>query len=336
MRWPTAVEPAIRSGLADAGHLVHLARAPRLHAVPQSSRELSSQDLVVVQYECDATRTRAGEQLLDVLGSLTVPAVLVLHSIPSHPARRVEELVVELCDLAALVVVMSVAAKSVLTRTYAVDEAKVIVVPWGSSIARVVGPTNVDAEGVGILSWGDLAPAMGVEHLIDAVAVLHGLGHQVRCTIASDEAATRTTYAAELMHRAREAGVGHAVRIVPMGSNVETLIAVASLVVLPYDSEDALVTPALIDAIAAGRPVIATDYPHAADVLQDGGGLIVPPRNAVALAEAIRIVTTDRAIIDAMTRRARLLAPSLSWRVAGRGFALGCAALSRGTQQMAA
>ena len=60
-----------------------------------------------------------------------------------------------------------------------------------------------------------------------------------------------------------------------LGSLTE-LIRSADLVVLPYDSTDQVTSGVLVDAVAAGRPVVSTAFPHAVELLSSGAGLVVP------------------------------------------------------------
>ena len=97
------------------------------------------------------------------------------------------------------------------------------------------------------------------------------------------------------------------------------LISSADLVVLPYDSKDQVTSGVLVDAVAAGRPVVSTAFPHAVELLGSGAGLVVPQRDPDALAAAIRSVITDAELADEMAAEARRLAPELSWNaIAGR------------------
>jgi glycosyltransferase involved in cell wall biosynthesis len=58
------------------------------------------------------------------------------------------------------------------------------------------------------------------------------------------------------------------------------------VVVLPSYREG--LPKALIEAAAAGRPIVTTDVPGCRDVVEEGvSGIIVPVRNALALANAI-------------------------------------------------
>lgn len=65
----------------------------------------------------------------------------------------------------------------------------------------------------------------------------------------------------------------------------------------------------LLEAAAAGRPIIATDTPGCREVVRDGeNGLLVPPRDPEALTNAMRTLIRDRALRQAMGRRGRQLA----------------------------
>ena len=65
-----------------------------------------------------------------------------------------------------------------------------------------------------------------------------------------------------------------------------------SVVVLPYDSTEQVTSGVLVDAIANGRPVVATAFPHAAELLNTGAGIVVDHDDPVALASALRQIIT--------------------------------------------
>jgi glycosyltransferase involved in cell wall biosynthesis len=50
----------------------------------------------------------------------------------------------------------------------------------------------------------------------------------------------------------------------------------------------------LVEAVAAGRPVIATRFPHAVEMLNDGRGILVPHQDPTAIADALRTLLTRR------------------------------------------
>ncbi|HUX65652.1 MAG TPA: glycosyltransferase, partial [archaeon] len=78
----------------------------------------------------------------------------------------------------------------------------------------------------------------------------------------------------------------------------------------------------LVDSIAAGRPVIATAFPHAVEMLKSGAGLVVPHKDPQAMADAIRSILTSQKVADEMSAEARHLARFFSWNVVASEYAL--------------
>jgi glycosyltransferase involved in cell wall biosynthesis len=91
------------------------------------------------------------------------------------------------------------------------------------------------------------------------------------------------------------------------------LVAAADVVLLPYDSTDQVTSGVLIEAVAAGKPVVATEFPHAVELLSGGAGVVVPHRNPAAIADALRMVLTRRQVAAAMSHAAEATAPQLRW-----------------------
>ena len=71
----------------------------------------------------------------------------------------------------------------------------------------------------------------------------------------------------------------------------------------------------LVDAIAAGRPVIATAFPHAVELLSSGAGIVVDHDDPDAMAKALRRVLTRPELAASMAAEASRLAPRLGWSV---------------------
>ena len=61
----------------------------------------------------------------------------------------------------------------------------------------------------------------------------------------------------------------------------------------------------LTEAVAAGKPVVSTAFPHAVELLSGGAGLLVPQRDPAALAAALRRVLTEDGLGRADGRRPR-------------------------------
>jgi polysaccharide biosynthesis protein PslF len=67
------------------------------------------------------------------------------------------------------------------------------------------------------------------------------------------------------------------------------LIRQARVVLLPNDSTEQVTSGVLVEAIAARRPVVATCFPHAVEMLSNGCGLVVPYQDSAATSRALRL-----------------------------------------------
>jgi glycosyltransferase involved in cell wall biosynthesis len=97
------------------------------------------------------------------------------------------------------------------------------------------------------------------------------------------------------------------------GAELAELVRSADAVLLPYDSTDQVTSGVLIEAVAAGKPVVATQFPHARELLVDGAGLVVPHRDPEAIAAALRSLITNDGLLASMSRAAAAQAPHLRW-----------------------
>jgi glycosyltransferase involved in cell wall biosynthesis len=104
----------------------------------------------------------------------------------------------------------------------------------------------------------------------------------------------------------------HAVDVAPhvtfagpvFGADKVKLLAASDAMVLASYAEG--LPYALLEAMAAGIPVIATPVGAIPDVMADGiHGLLVPPRDGVAIAEALASLAADRERLSWMSRACR-------------------------------
>jgi glycosyltransferase involved in cell wall biosynthesis len=119
-----------------------------------------------------------------------------------------------------------------------------------------------------------------------------------------------------LTEQAKRGGVGHLLEFDDRYLSIPALcriVAEADVVVLPYDSREQVTSGVLVEALASAKPVIATGFPHAVELLGGGTGLIVPHGDAAAIAGALRRVLTEPGLADRLSARAAAAAPQLLW-----------------------
>ena len=105
-----------------------------------------------------------------------------------------------------------------------------------------------------------------------------------------------------------------------------------------YADADVLAVPSLaeghalapMEALACGTPVVGSDIPGICDSVDDGAtGLLVPPREPAALADALCGLLADPERLDSMSRAARPSVERFSWERRIREFPAVCARLRR-------
>jgi glycosyltransferase involved in cell wall biosynthesis len=155
-----------------------------------------------------------------------------------------------------------------------------------------VSALKARAPVIGALSL--LRPGKGIETLIDALPAV--LAAHPNATVAlAGEGPDRP----QLEARARRRGVIDALHLIGTTPGPMPLLAGADLFVSPSWAESFPYT--VLEAMAAGLPVVATDAGGTAEAVDHGRtGLIVPPHDAGALAAAIVELLAD------VDRRARL------------------------------
>jgi polysaccharide biosynthesis protein PslF len=293
-------------------------------AVLASSARLNDCDAVIIQHEFGVFGGPDGDDVLRLLDQLRVPTVVVLHTVLIDPTPHQREVLEAVIGAADAVVTMGQAAHERLQAAYRVDMAKVRIIAHGAPAARPTRPSNRVHFSKGtptILTWGLIGPGKGIEWGIEAMAHLGDIRPAARYLIAGQThpkvvAHQGETYRDRLSDQVRRLGLSTSVRFDPRYRDARALadvVASADVVLLPYDSTDQVTSGVLIEAIAAGKPVVATAFPHAVELLSDGTGIVVAHRDPLAIADALRTVLTRPETAAAMSAKASSATAHLLW-----------------------
>jgi polysaccharide biosynthesis protein PslF len=319
----------------DQGGLTVDKAAPRVvHTWPTdipggwvaAANALNRFDVVVVQHEYGIYPGDAGDEVLPLLRAVKKPKIVVLHTVLSNPDPLQRSVLEKIVACADAVVTMTDTARQRLAGGYRVDARKISVIPHGAASHTSAPRDRQDVPH--LLTWGLLGPGKGIEWALRALAELTDRDPQPVYTVAG-----RThpkvleqhgdVYRDSLKKLAAGLGVADRVRwedVYLDQSALSRLIRSADVVVLPYDSTEQVTSGVLIEAVGAGVPVVATEFPHAVELLADGPGLLVPHQDPAAMAAAIRHLLAD----DSTSRLTGLAGgPTLRWpAVAARYQAL--------------
>jgi glycosyltransferase involved in cell wall biosynthesis len=286
---------------------------------------LSGFDVVIAQHEYGIYGGPDGDQILPVLDQLSVPVIVVLHTVLVDPTAHQGEVLNRVLAAADAVVVMTPTARRRLLSGYEVDPQRVALIPHGAPDNRVPAPapnaSPARAKRPTILTWGLIGPGKGIEWGIDALAELVDLDAAPRYLVVGEthpRVANREgeAYRHALQTRAASRGIGHLVEFDGRyldGASLGRVVQEADVVLLPYDSREQVTSGVLVEALAAGKPVIATGFPHAVELLGGGAGLVVPHADGPAMAHALRRVLTEPGLAARLGQEAAALAPHLLW-----------------------
>jgi glycosyltransferase involved in cell wall biosynthesis len=264
--------------------------------------------------------------VVDIIGGLRIPSIVIAHTVLKDPTPHQRSVLEAIAAMAAQVVVMSEAARQRLCLGFDVDRRKVSTIAHGATVLK---NTPVKRSGrPTLLTWGLLGPGKGIERVIEAMGSLRELRGRPRYLIAGRThpkvlAADGEAYRDARAEQARLSGVADSVHFDAIYRDVSSLTALvrsSAAVVLPYDSTDQVTSGVLVDAIASGRPVVATAFPHAVELLGSGAGIVVGHNDPDALASALRRLLTDPRLAGSMAAEARRLAPTMAWPVVANAY----------------
>lgn len=282
---------------------------------------LNSGDVAVIQHEYGVYGGAHGDELLGIIDRLRIPTIAIVHSVLKDPAPHQRWVMERMAATTDRMVVMSESARERLCRDYGVDRRKVTVIPHGAVLPT--GPRVKRGSRPIILTYGLLRPGKGVERVIDVMSSLQSVPGRPRYLIAGRthpkvSAQQGESYRDARIEQARRQGVADSVSFEDRGYDDaarSALFQSAAVIVLPYDSVDQATSGLLGEAVASGRPVVSTAFPHAVELLRDGAGILVPHDDPEALSTALRRVLTQPRLAGTMAANARQLALAMAWPV---------------------
>ncbi len=213
-----------------------------------------------------------------------------------------------------------------LLSLFALDPAKVSIIPLGAQtvftdhfdVTRSAARASLDLPDAAriILFFGLIKRYKGLEYLLEAFETITSRCENVMLLVAGKiyegDADVHRHYTQLLAGYRDRPDIRLDSRYIPL-AQVSRYFSAADLVVLPYVK--ASQSAVLLSAYAAGRAVVATETGGLGEVVADGvSGMMVPPKDAAAIAEAAIAVLNDPDALRRMGLEAKRLADTTySW-----------------------
>ncbi len=289
-------------------------------------------DLVNVQHEYGIFGGKAGSHVLVLLRELRMPIVTTLHTILGAPDLLQRHAMQELAALSERLVVMSAHGARLLHDVHGVPDHKIDLIPHGIPDVPFTSDSKnrlgVEGQWV-LLTFGLLSPDKGIEHVIDALpAILERHPDTVYIVLGATHPHVKEhageTYRIMLENRARRLGVdSHMIfhnRFVSQ-AELNEFLAAADIYITPYLQQQQITSGTLAYALGAGKAVISTPYLYACELLADGRGILVPWRDAGAIAREVVGLLDDDARRLAMRQRGADHGRDMRWPAVARRYA---------------
>jgi len=247
--------------------------------------------------------------LIGRFAALLAGTPAVISAVRVAEKRRPSHLILERLTrgLVTMYVAVSEDVRRFVIRECRLRPEKVVTIPNGVDFWKFEGQERKSArERLGLspdsfvaLFIGRLDEQKGPEYLIRAWAqALPNLAKAI--LLVAGEGPQRE----KLETLAHNLGISHSLRLVGFCDNVPLLFAASDIFILPSLWEG--MPNVVLEAMAAGVPVIATSVEGSRELLLDGkAGVLVPPRDADSLAKAIVGIYNQPEKVRVLVRRAK-------------------------------
>lgn len=207
------------------------------------------------------------------------------------------------------VIVQNPADQALLVQSNVVEDAQCVLIP-GSGVDceqfRFMPEPDVQAgQPLRILMVARLLKDKGVREYVAAAKQAQEQGFDWQwCIAGSTDSGNPASLSDEQMQQWHEQGI---INWLGEREDIAALYEQAHIAVLPSYREG--LPKSLLEAAAAGRPVVTTDVPGCRDaIIVEQTGLLVPVQDSAALLKAVHRLATDKALREKMGQAARQLA----------------------------
>jgi glycosyltransferase involved in cell wall biosynthesis len=294
---------------------------------------INNVDIVCLQHEFGIYGGPAGGHILALLRELRMPVVTTLHTVLREPKADQRRVMEGLISLSTRLVVMAERGRQMLRDVYHAPLAKIDLIPHGIPDVGFVDPTyfkdQFGVEGkVVLLTFGLLSPNKGIEYVLNALPqILREFPEIVYIVLGA-------THPNEL----REHGEAYRLSLEILAKrnrvdknvifynqfvdleNLKEFIGAADLYITPYLNEAQITSGTLAYTFGAGKAVVSTPYWHAAELLADDRGVLVPFGDAPAIAREVIGLLRDDTRRHAIRKTAYRIGREMVWSNVARMY----------------
>jgi len=293
----------------------------------------SGADIVSLQHEFGLWGGFDGEFILPFLDRLRVPVVATLHAVPLaestfNRANRLR-LIAEIARRARHLVVFLPDARDYLVDGLGIDPDKISVIPHGAPAfdrsRRGEARERLDvSDRLVLTTFGLLSRFKGIEDALRALPLLvDKCPELLYLVLGRPHPYEPADYYPGLQHLVTTLGLDENVRFVDRFLDDDELadaLIATDIYLTPYLDLAQVSSGTLTFALSAGCCCVSTPFVYARQVLAEGRGLLVPPADPAALAQALGPLLADTELRDRYRQAAGEYGAALRWPEIGRRY----------------
>ncbi|WP_419874575.1 glycosyltransferase family 4 protein [Candidatus Pristimantibacillus sp. PTI5] len=295
----------------------------------------SNIELLVIQHEFGIYGGESGEYILELAEKLTIPFIVIFHTVLSEPSVLQLSIMKRLADLSFKAITMAQNKIQDLHEIYGIDRDKIEMYHHGVPVVAAESRTELKKRygysNRQILStFGFLSPGKGIEYAIeamsgvaakhpDALYIIWGKTHPVVKQEVGE------VYRQKLVDLVSRLGLEQHVAFVDRHLSQEEVVhslVLSDIYMTPYLGKDQAVSGTLAFGIGYGRVIISTPYRYAVEMLADGRGLLADFRDAVSLQNHIVNVLDHPELKTEMENRTLALGSTMMWNEVAKSYAV--------------
>ncbi len=263
------------------------------------------------------------------LEELEVPVVTTLHTVPPRPEPWIRDTIRTAAERSDQIIVMATTAARLLRDVYGIEDRHVVIehgMPAIEPSGRRRLKRQLGMEDRQLVStFGLVDPRKGLEFVIEAMPAIvarhpsafYLIVGQTHPELLKKEGETYRNSLTERIERLHmHDHVAFVNQYITQREVVDHLLA-ADVYVTPYLDPYQITSGTLAYALGAGKAIVSTPYLHASEVLEHRG-VLVPFRDAAAIASAVNAILDNPSWKRELERRAYQYGREMAWPAIGR------------------
>lgn len=295
----------------------------------------SNIDLLVIQHEFGIYGGESGEYVLDLAERLTIPFIVIFHTVLTAPSPKQFQIVARLGELSSRSITMAQSTVVDLNKIYGITAKKISMIHHG--VPQVETETREQlkerygyADRQIVSTFGFLSPGKGIEYAIeamsgvkashpDALYIIWGKTHPVVKQEVGE------VYRQKLVDQVSQLGLNNNVLFVDKLLTQEEVVhslVLSDIYMTPYLGKEQAVSGTLAYGVGYGRVIISTPYRYATEMLANGRGLLASFRDPKSLEIGILDILDNPEKKQHMEQKTIELGRTMMWDQVAKQYAL--------------